>query len=471
MNAKDAHTYAELLIIGSGPGGYAAALHAKKLGIDVTLAEMEKYGGVCVHSGCMPSKALLGVTTMLHDISNSTNMGISSNQSVDFDIMNSWKDSFISQLETQIKKTFSANKVNLLSGKVEFINDTTANLTSSDSQISPLTIDFKNAIIATGSKPITLPGFKFDSSHILDSKSALSLKSIPKKIIIIGAGYIGMELSAIFARLGTQVDVIEIEPTILSEYELDISKVIQKHSENLGINFHLSESAQSWEIKNKEIQVNTLNSQNKSQNYLCNKVIVAIGRSPLTNTLNLDAIGIKPNTSGFIPTDNNRRTTVQNIFAIGDVTSPPMLAHKASIDGKIAVEAILKNNFNPNIKSIPSVVFTTPEIGMVGLTQVEAEKKGFKTSIGKIPYRSIGRSLLSNHNSGFVRIVSDASTGVILGGQIVGHSASELIAELGLAIQLGATTTDLSNTIHAHPTFSELLVLAAIASSKNQTLT
>jgi len=451
----------DLLIIGSGPGGYEAALRASQLGIDVTLVEMNKYGGVCVHSGCMPSKALIGATNIAYSMSHATNMGISSSHSIDFTQMNHWKNEIISQLEDQIKKMCLAKKINLVHGQITFLTTTSARLTNLSSSPTSYDVFFKHAIIATGSRPTELSGFEFDSKNIIDSKTALSLQSIPKKLVIIGAGYIGMELSALFAKLGSQVDVIELEHKILPEYEDDISKLVQKHSENLGINFHFGQSVSSWIKSKSSITVIATTSDGTAHNYPCDKAIVAVGRTPVTETINLDAISLKPNSYGFLPVDSQCRTPISNIFAIGDVAGPPMLAHKASMDGKIAVEAISNKQITSNNSSIPSIVFTTPEIGIVGLTKVEAENAGLDVAIGKVPYGSLGRAYLTNEPVGFVRIVSDISTGSIIGGQIVGPSASELIAEVGLAIHSEINTNDLAETIHAHPTFSELIAMAA----------
>ncbi|HIJ12177.1 MAG TPA: dihydrolipoyl dehydrogenase [Halobacteriales archaeon] len=456
----------DLLIIGSGPGGHEAALRASQLGLDVTLAEMNKYGGVCVHSGCMPSKALIGATNLAYSMSHAENMGITSSHSIDFTQLNSWKNGIVSQLERQIEKMCLAKKINLLHGAITFLTTTSARLTPPSPH--PLRdISFKHAIIATGSRPTELSGFEFDSNNIISSKTALSLKSIPEKLVIVGAGYIGMELSALFAKLGSHVDVIELQHKILPNYEDDISKLVQKHSEHIGINFHFGESVSSWSKSKSRITITTTTPTGDTHDYSCDKAIVAVGRTPVTETLDLDAISLKPDSHGFIPVDNQCRTSISNIFAIGDVAGPPMLAHKASMEGKIAAEAISNKNVISNNTSVPSVVFTTPEIGTVGLTKLQAEEEGLDVSIGKVPYSALGRAHLTNEPIGFVRIVSEASTGSVIGGQIVGPSASELIAEIGLAIQSKTTTSDLANTIHAHPTFSELIATAArIASNR-----
>tara|TARA_A100001037_G_scaffold184285_1_gene165164 strand:- start:19914 stop:21317 length:1404 start_codon:yes stop_codon:yes gene_type:complete len=457
----------DLLIIGSGPGGYEAALHASQLGLNVILAEMENYGGACLHHGCIPSKTLLNATNMVYNISHAENMGIFSSPSIDFTQMISWKDEIISRIEGQIKKMCSAKKIKLLQGKVTFLTTTSALLTPLDPQ-ARCTISFKHAIIATGSKSVELPEFEFDSEYILNSKTALSLSTIPKKLVIIGAGYIGMELSALFSKLGTQIDVIELQNKILPEYESDISNLVQKHSKNLGITFHFNESVSSWEKSESGIKITTATRDGKKNDYFCDRAIVAIGRHPVTETLNLGAISITPDQNGFIETDDSCRTTVPNIFAIGDVSGPPMLAHKASAEGKKAVDTICAKPTPSRKSSIPSVVFTTPEIGTIGLTNTQAKEAGIEVNIGKVSYGSIGRSHLTNEPLGFVRIVSNASDGTIIGGQIVGSRASELVAEIGLAIQSQTTVSDLADTIHAHPTYSELIVLAARMASSHQ---
>ncbi|MFB6153463.1 MAG: NAD(P)/FAD-dependent oxidoreductase, partial [Halodesulfurarchaeum sp.] len=321
--------------------------------------------------------------------------------------------------------------------------------------------EFEHAIVATGSRPIELPGFEFDGEHVLSSRDALELAEPPDNVIVVGAGYIGMELSTVLAKLGVDVTVLEMLDDVLPGYEADLARPVKKRAEALGIEFSFGEAAQGWEATDDGIRVTTETEDGEEFTYDGDRAIVAVGREPVTDTLGLDAIDLDPNVDGYLETDDRARTSLEHIFAIGDVAGEPMLAHKASREGIVAAEVIDGQPTALDHQAVPAAVFTDPEIGTVGMTEGEAEDAGFEPVVGQFPFRASGRSLTTGHDEGFVRIVADEESGFVLGAQVVGPEASELIAELGLAVEMGATLQDVAGTIHTHPTLSEAVMEAA----------
>ena len=330
-------------------------------------------------------------------------------------------------------------------------------------------IEFEHTVIATGSRPVEIPGFKFSNPGVLDSRLALSLRDTPSDLVVIGAGYIGMELSTVFARLGTKVTVVEMLDSVLPTYAEDLTHPVRKCAKELGITFRLDELAREWREDGDGRAVITEDEDGTAHEYTADRVLVAVGREPVTDTLNLGAAGIEPNEKGFIETDDQVRTAKKHIFAVGDVAGEPMLAHKGMREGEVAAEAIAGESTTVNYRSIPAAVFTDPEIGTVGMTERQAEEARFDPVTGKFPFRANGRALTTGHDNGFVRVIADRDSGRLLGGQIVGPDASELIAEITLAVKTRATLEDLVKTVHAHPTVSEAIMEAA-ANARNKAI-
>ena len=474
MVVGDVTTGTDLLVIGAGPGGYVAAIRAGQLGLDVTLVEKDEYGGACLNRGCIPSKALITATSLKHDAANAEEMGIHANPAVDMTQMMSWKDDVVDNLTGGVEKLCKANGVNLIEGTAEFSDENSVRIVHGGEGQGSESLDFEHCIIATGSRPIQIPGFEFDGEHVLASEHALALDSVPDELVVVGAGYIGMELASVYAKLGTDVKVVEMLDDVLPPYEDDVSRVVKSHAKDLGVAFHFGYAASDWEeTADGGVRVSAsaaaadggqaaeAEGEADELELEADKVLVAVGRSPVTDTLNLEATGLEPNDNGFLETDDRCRTDVEHIMAVGDVAGEPMLAHKGSKEGQIAAEVVAGEPSAVDYQAMPAAVFTEPEIGTVGLTQAEAEEQGFEPVVGKFPFQASGRALTTNETDGFVRIVADEPSGFVLGAQIVGSEASELIAELGLAIEMGATLEDVASTVHTHPTLAEAVMEAA----------
>jgi len=461
MVVGDVSTGTELAIIGAGPGGYVAAIRAGQLGLDVTLIEKDAWGGTCLNYGCIPSKALITATDVGYEADTAEEMGIHADVKVDVDQMTTWKDGVVDQLTSGVEKLCKANGVNLVEGVAEFESENKLRVAHGGDGQGSETIEFEDAIIATGSRPIEVPGFEYDGEHVLSSRDVLDLDHVPESMVVVGGGYIGMEISTVLAKMGCNVTVVEMLDDILAGYEEDVTSVVRQNAEELGIDFRFGEAASGWEKRDGDIVVTTENEAGEEFQYATEKAFVAVGRQPVLDTLNLDAIGLEPNEDGHLETDNQAQTDVEGVYAIGDVATGPMLAHKASKEGQVAAEAIAGEPAALDYQAVPAAVFTDPEIGTVGMTEAEAEEAGFTPAVGNFPMRASGRSLTTGNDDGFVRIVADEDSGFILGAQIVGPEASELVAELGLAIEMGATLEDVAATIHTHPTLSEAVMEAA----------
>jgi dihydrolipoamide dehydrogenase len=460
MVVGDISTGTEVLVIGAGPGGYVAAIRAAQLGLDTTLVERDAYGGVCLNRGCIPSKALITGADTAHGAAVAEEMGIHADPAVDMAGLQSWKDGVVDQLTGGVEKLCKANGVNLVEGTAEFASEGTVRVAHGGEGQGSETLEYEHAIIATGSRPIEVPGFEFDGEHVLSSKHALNLDSVPESLVVVGAGYIGMELSTTYAKLGSDVTVVEMLDAALPAYEEDVGRVVRKRAEELGVEFNFGEGASEWEPQGDGVRITTETEDGETATYDADTVLVAVGRQPVTDTLGLENVGLDPTERGFLDTDDYGETNVDGIYAVGDVAGEPMLAHKASAEGEVVAEVIADEPAAMDFQSIPNAVFTDPEIGTVGMTEAEAEEAGFDPVVGQMPMHASGRALTLRESEGFVRVVADADTGFLLGAQIVGPEASELIAEVGLAIEMGATLEDVGSTVHTHPTLSEAVMEA-----------
>jgi dihydrolipoamide dehydrogenase len=461
MVVGDISTGTDVLVIGAGPGGYVAAIRAGQLDLDVTLVEREAYGGTCLNHGCIPSKALITATNVAHEAATAEEMGVHADPAIDMGGMIEWKDGVVDRLTGGVEKLCKANGVNLIEGTAEFAGTHKARVAHGGEGQGSESIEFEHAIVATGSRPVEIPGFEFDGEHVLSSRDALSPDSVPDSLVIVGAGYIGMELAGVYAKAGSDVTVVEMLDEALAGYSDDLAAPVVDNMEELGVEIHLGEAAQGWDESGNGIEVATENGDGEESTYGCEKVLVAVGREPVTDTLNLDAIDLEPDENGFLEIDDRARTELDHVFAVGDVAGEPLLAHKGMKEGEVAAEVIAGEPAALDYQAVPAAVFTEPEIGTVGMTEAEAEEAGFDTVTGEMPFRASGRAMTTGHTEGFVRIVAEEETGFVLGGQIVGHEASELVAEVGLAIELGATLEDVAATIHTHPTLAEAVKEAA----------
>ncbi|MBX0322336.1 dihydrolipoyl dehydrogenase [Halomicroarcula sp. F13] len=463
MVVGDVTTGTELLVIGGGPGGYVAAIRGAQLGLDTTLVEKDAYGGTCLNHGCIPSKALISAADVAHDAKHAEDMGVFADPAVDMAGMTEWKDGVVTRLTKGVESLCKSAGVNLVSGTAEFADEETVRVAHGGEGQGSESIAFEHAVVATGSRPIQVPGFEFDSEYILSSRDALALESVPDDLLVVGAGYIGMELSTVFAKLGADVTVVEMLDDVLPGYESDVAEVVRERAESLGIDFAFGEAARDWEELDDGIRVRTTDADDEVSEYNTDRCLVAVGREPVTDTLGLDAIDLAPNEDGFLATDDQARTDVDHIFAVGDVAGEPMLAHKGMAEGEVAAEVAAGEPAALDQQAIPAAVFTDPEIGTVGMTEAEADDAGFDPVVGEMPLRANGRALTLDEKEGFVRVVADADTEFLLGAQIVGPEASELIAEVGLGIEMGARLEDVAGTVHTHPTLSEAVHEAAKA--------
>jgi dihydrolipoamide dehydrogenase len=460
MVVGDVTTEPEVLVIGAGPGGYVAAIRAAQRGLDVTLVERDAYGGVCLNRGCIPSKAYITATDVAHDAATAEEMGIHADPAVDLAAMCDWKDGVVDRLTGGVEKLCKANGVSLLEGTATFVDEGTVRVEHDGDGRGAETVAFEHCIVATGSRPVELPGLPFADDPILDSAAALDLDAVPDRLVVVGAGYIGMELSTTFAKLGSDVTVVEMLDGVLPGYEDDVARVVRRRAEDIGVDFAFGEGATGWREADDGVVVTTEDEDGEAATYGADRVLVAVGRAPVTDTLDAENAGLEPTEDGFFATDERCRTDVDGIYAVGDVAGEPMLAHAASAEGIVAAESIAGDPAAVDARAVPAAVFTDPEIATVGLTEAEAEAEGVDPVVGEMPFNASGRALTTGDTDGFVRVVADAD-GVVRGGQIVGREASELIAELTLAVGMGATLAEVASTIHTHPTLSEAVMEAA----------
>ncbi|WP_226022309.1 dihydrolipoyl dehydrogenase [Halomicrobium salinisoli] len=453
MTAGDGPTETELLIVGGGPGGYVAAIRAAQLGVDTTLVEKEAFGGTCLNYGCIPSKALISGADVAHEAGDAEHMGIYADPAVDLAGMVEWKDGIVTRLTRGVESLCESEGVDLIEGTATFAGEHAARVDRDEGE--PVEIEFEHAVVATGSRPITVPGFEFDGERILSSRDALSLESVPDRLLVVGAGYIGMELSTVYAKLGADVTVVEMLEEALPIYEDDVATLVRERAEDLGVDFRFGEAAQEWEETGDGMVVYTEDEAGERTAFEADRTLVAVGRQAVTDGLGLDALGLEPNENGFLETDDRARTDLEHVFAVGDVTGEPMLAHAAMAEGEVAAEVVAGEPAALDHQAIPAAVFTDPEVATVGMTEAEAEEAGFDPLVGEMPLRASGRAMTLDERDGFVRVVADAETEFLLGAQVVAPEASELIAELALAVEMSATLEDVAGTIHTHPTLSE----------------
>jgi dihydrolipoamide dehydrogenase len=443
----------DVVVIGSGPGGYVAAIRAAQQGLDVMLVEKDKkLGGVCLNVGCVPTKALITSSDYFHVIQDLEQMGISVK---DFDIdltkMNSWKDNIILKMEHGIRSLFEKHGIEVIQGVASFKDKHTLAI-SGQSDVE--TISFKHAIVATGSSPIQIPGFDFDGDKIISSNEGISLQEVPKKLIIIGGGYIGTELGTVYGKLGSEVHIIEGSDQLIGVIDKDIVDVVARRLPEFGINIHYNAKATGVEKTQYGVVV-SFESEGKTQTIDADKVMVVVGRKPNSKGLGLEEIGVNISDRGFVEVDKQQKTNVDTILAIGDLVGNPMLAHKASREGKIAGEVVAGKKSYFDNQVIPAVVFNDPEIVSVGLQESEAKEQNLDVIVKKFPYAALARAHMFGREDGFIKLVADKKTKLVLGVHAVGPHVSEIIAEATLAIEMGATVEDLSLTIHPHPTISE----------------
>ncbi len=447
----------DTLVVGAGPGGYVAAIRAAQLGQKVTIVDKGPLGGTCLNVGCIPSKALIQAGHLVENARGNEEMGITTeNVKVDFEKVQTWKDGIVKRLTSGVESLLKGNKVDIVKGEVYFIDKNSVRVIDGDNS---QTYKFNNCIIATGSTPIEIPSFPF-SERVLDSTGALNLKEIPKSMVVIGGGYIGTELSGAYANFGTKITIIEGEKEILNTFDKSMTAVVKRRLKKKNVDIVTNAMAKSVEEKDDGVVV-TYEVNGEEKTVEADYVLVTVGRRPNTKDIGLEQIGVEMDERGLIKIDKQCRTNIPNIYAIGDIVAGPPLAHKASYEGKVAAEAISGKKSEIDYIGMPAVVFSDPEMASVGYTEQEAKEAGIEVKVAKFPFAANGRALSLNETDGSLKLITRKEDGLVIGGQIVGPNASDLIAEIGLAIEAGMTAEDIALTVHAHPTLSEITMEAA----------
>ena len=444
----------DLIVIGSGPGGYHAAIRAAQLGLKTACVEKEYVGGVCLNVGCIPTKALLHVAEDLREAGHATEYGIDFGEpKIDLERLEAWKSSVVKKLTGGVRQLFKGNKVDLIEGTARFVDANTIEV-DGDRHTA------EKFIVATGSSPIQIPGFDFDEETIVSSTGALMVQEVPERFMAIGGSAIGLEFSDIYAALGAEVTVVELLDEIVPAADPDIAKALRKSFEKRGIDIRTSTKAVGHKKTKKGIEVTLEDKDGKQDTVVVDRLLVAVGRKPNGTGLGLEDLGVEVTDRGFVPTNDHMQTAVPHIYAIGDVVRQPLLAHKAMKEGLVAAEhAAGKPAAYDTI--VPSVIYTSPELASVGMTEAEAKEAGYDVRVGTFPLAASGRAMTLGATEGLVKVVGDEETDLLLGFHMVGPGAGDIVAEAALAIEMGATLEDVALTQHAHPTISETFMEAA----------
>jgi dihydrolipoamide dehydrogenase len=447
----------DAIVIGGGPGGYSAAIRLGQLGKSVLCIEEERLGGVCLNWGCMPTKALLHVGEVLNAAREIKDRGIEfAEPKINLATLNKWKSKMVDDLVNGIGTLFKANKVTSLSGTAELVAGATVRVQKKDG--SAETIAAANVILATGSEPVNLPGFDRNGRTILNSDDAVSLADLPKSILILGAGVVGLEFATIYKRLGADVTVVELADRALGDTDLEVSTLLLRILKKQGIAVHLKTKASSVAVKGGKVSAVLEGELNETREY--DKVLVAVGRRARTSGINLEKVGVKLE-RGYVAVDEQRRTNVPHLFAVGDCAGPPLLAHKAMREGVVAAEVIAGQASAYDPMAVPNCVYTDPQLATAGLSEEQAKAAGYDVAISRFRLAALGRARTVGTTDGMVKIVADKKTDLVLGVHIVSPTAESMVAEAVLAIEMGATAEDIGLTIHPHPTFSESIMEAA----------
>tara|TARA_B100000029_G_scaffold459460_1_gene489588 strand:+ start:1873 stop:3273 length:1401 start_codon:yes stop_codon:yes gene_type:complete len=458
----------DVAVIGSGPGGYVCAIRLAQLGLKTACIDSRsKPGGTCLNIGCIPSKNLLNISENFHKAKNFEKNGIEVGE-VKLNLIKVMqnKNKVVETLTKGVEFLLKKNKVTYFNGTGSFKSKNKISIVNKN-KIEKI-IETNNTIICTGSEPVSLPGIDFDENKILSSTGALSLNNVPKKMVVIGAGYIGLEMSSVWSRLGSEVHVIEFLDHITPGMDREISDEFMKILTKQGINFHLNSKVESIKKNNKEVVVNFSEKNGNISKINSDVVLISVGRKPYTDKLNLNKIGVNLDEKGKIKVDENFKTNISNIYAIGDVIAGPMLAHKAEEEGIAVAELISGKAGHVNYDLIPGVIYTSPEVASVGKTEEQLKKIKVNYKVGKFPFMANSRAKAIDEPLGFVKMLVDSKTDRVLGVHIIGPHAGELIAEMTIAMEFGASSEDIARTCHAHPTFSEAIKESALSVDKRQ---
>ncbi|MDG6989246.1 MAG: dihydrolipoyl dehydrogenase [Nitrososphaerota archaeon] len=449
---------ADVAIIGGGPGGYVCAIRAAQLGLKTVVVEADRLGGECLNYGCIPSKSLITVAKLVDRVKDAERFGVkSSGISVDFVQMQKWKGEVVSRLVSGVEGLLRGYHATVLTGEAEVAAAGRLVVTTAKGKED---VAFRNLVIATGTRSSSLPGLEFDGDLVISSKEGLELKGAPGRLMIVGGGAIGLEFASMFQKLGSAITIVEIMDQLLPGSDPEVVRVVHRKLESKGVKIHLKSKVSRIVKKGGEAEVEIESPEGK-QSATADRILVSVGRKPRTEKLNLQAIGVQTDSRGYVLTNEKMQTNVPGVYAIGDVRGPPLLAHKASKEGVVAAECIAGLPSAADWKVVPDAVFCDPEVASAGLTEAKAVEAGYQVRKSRFQFAALGRALSAGEPEGFVKIVSNEQDGLVLGVQIVGPEASNLISEAALAIEMGATVEDIALTIHPHPTLPEAIMEAS----------
>jgi dihydrolipoamide dehydrogenase len=452
----------DAVVIGAGPGGYVAAIRLAQLGKKTALVEKEALGGVCLNWGCIPSKALIAAANLVEDVRGAADRGIFvENPRVDVEKLRAFKDAVVKKLVGGVGQLEKGNGVEVVRGTARFVARNAVEVRGADGA-EPVRLEAGAFIVATGARPIEIPGFAFDGKDVWSAKEAVNLPEVPKRLVCIGGGVIGMELGTVYAKLGSQVTFVEALPQILTGVDPDAVRLVQKGIRQRGGTVLVNAKAKGYDRKDGALVVH-LEVDGKPQELPCDRILVGVGFRPNSEGLGLEDIGVKIGPKGFPELDDQLRTSVPSVFVIGDLAGPPFLAHKGSKEGEIAAEVIAGMKSTRDWVAMPGAIFTDPEIGVVGLSEEEARRQGHDPIVGKFAFAALGRAIAIDHTEGFVKVVGDRASKLLLGVTLCGPEASDLVAEATLALEMGAYLEDVALTVHAHPTLPEAFMEACKA--------
>ena len=456
----------QVVVIGGGPGGYVCAIRLAQLGLKTACIESRgSLGGTCLNVGCIPSKSLLNLSEEFHNAQSLSNKGIEIGEvKLNLPKMMKNKDKAVTILTKGVEFLLKKNKVTYFKGIGSFKSKN--DILIKDHENKEKVIQTENTVIATGSVSVSLPGVEIDEKIIVSSTGALKLEKVPKKLVVVGGGYIGLEMGSVWSRLGSEVHVVEYLDHITPGMDKEISNEFMKILKKQGINFHMQHKVEKIKKNNNNAVVSTISSEGTKKDFECDVVLISVGRKPNTEGLNLQKIGVELDEKKRVKTDKNFKTNQDNIYAIGDVISGPMLAHKAEDEGIAAAENIAGQSGHVNYDTIPGVIYTSPEVASIGKTEEQLKELNVKYKIGKFSFMANSRAKAIDDTEGFVKILADEKTDKVLGAHLIGPHAGELIAEIGIAMEFGASSEDIARTCHAHPTFSEAVKEAALSVDK-----
>ena len=449
----------DAVVIGAGPGGYVAAIRLAQLGKRTALVEKESLGGVCLNWGCIPSKALIAAANLVEELRGAADRGITGEPRVDLDRLRRFKDDVVKKLVGGVGMLEKGNAVEVVRGAARFVGPAAVEVDGKDGTTR---VEAQAFIVATGARPVQIPGFEFDGEHVWSAREAVDLPEIPKRLVIIGGGIIGLELGTVYAKLGSKLTVVEALPTILTGVDPEAVRLVQKGLRQRGATVHVDARAKRLERKEGELIVH-VEVGGREEAIACDKVLVSVGFRPNSENLGLDQAGVKVGPKGFVEVNERMQTSVPSIYCVGDLSGPPLLAHKASKEGEIAAEVIAGKKSVRDWVGMPAAIFTDPEVASVGLSEEEARGQGYEPIVGRFAFGALGRAIAIDHTEGFVKVVADKGSKLILGVTIAGPEASDLIAEGALALEMGACLEDVALTVHAHPTLPEAFMEACKA--------